>query len=365
MVYILHTGDDEAYIEKYPKKIKSNSCLFLIKEVILKAIKALVSLMILISTNVKAFDYSDDPELFSQQLMEQHQMSSEQTEKWLSKATVQQSIIDAMNRPAEGKPWYQYRDIFLTQKRIDEGVKFWEKHQKTLSLAEKKYGVPAQLIVAIIGVETFYGKNKGSYSVLDALYTLGFHYPQRGQFFRNELAQYFLLAQQQKWQPDIAKGSYAGAMGYGQFIPSSYLEYAVDFDGDGHIDLINNPVDAIGSVANYFAKHGWQKDQPVIVDAHINNWQASRLASRRTELSYSLDELSKKGVFTSASLDPETKVSLLMFEQPKKHQYQMGLHNFYVISRYNHSPLYSLAAFQLSEEINQANKQSIIGAKGR
>jgi len=300
---------------------------------------------------------SADEQEFVDSMVEKYQLDATKMTQWIAMAETKQTIIDAMNRPAEGSlSWTQYSKIFLTKKRLSEGVEFWKKYQKELARAEKTYGVPAEMIVAIIGVETFYGKIKGNYRVLDALYTLGFHYPRRAKFFKSELGHFFRLTEQQNWQPETRIGSYAGAMGYGQFMPSSYISYAVDFDNDGAKDLINNPVDAIGSVAYYFKRYGWKKDQDVIVRARLTNWQASKLSGRSTKTKFTISSLKEKGVVTSSKIAADTKVSLLTFEHESKNEYWMGLHNFYVISRYNRSHMYSMAAYQLSQQLKKAYK---------
>ncbi len=189
----------------------------------------------------------------------------------ISQAKRQQSIIDAMNRPAEKKKqWHEYRNIFLKQKRIDGGVEFWNKHQATLEKVSKDSGVPIEIIVAIIGVETNYGGNMGSYRVIDALYTLAFDYPKRSPFFTKELEKFLVLTEKEKISATETKGSYAGAMGYGQFMPSSYLMYSLDYDNDGSRDLLDNIDDAIASVANYFKAHGWKKDEVVVIQAQTD-----------------------------------------------------------------------------------------------
>jgi len=183
----------------------------------------------------------------------------------LGRAKYQQSIIDAISRPAERRlNWGEYRAIFIEQRRINQAIQFWTEHKETLLRAEDVYGVPPEIVLAIMGVETRFGRITGSYRVLDALSTLGFDYPKRADFFIGQLGDYFRLARQEGVEPGVLKGSYAGAMGYGQFIPSSFLAYAVDFDGDQHRDIWGNPVDAIGSVANYFARHGWRSGEPII-----------------------------------------------------------------------------------------------------
>lgn len=186
-----------------------------------------------------------------------------------------QSILDAISRPAERvKPWKDYRPMFITDARIARGVDFWRQHEAVLARAEQEYGVPAQYIVAIIGVETFFGRNTGNYRVIDALSTLGFDYPPRAEFFRKELREFLLLAREEQLDPLTLKGSYAGAMGLPQFMPSSFRNFAVDFDGDGHINIWNNPDDAIGSVASYFKRHGWVPGEGVVSRAWVDGGRA-------------------------------------------------------------------------------------------
>ncbi|MBL4631129.1 MAG: lytic murein transglycosylase B, partial [Paraglaciecola sp.] len=258
----------------------------------------------------------------------------------------------------EAKPWHQYYPIFLTEKRLTKGLEFWKTHQKTLARAEQETGVPAEIIIAIIGVETFYGTYTGKYSVLDALVTLGFHYPPRATFFRSELAQLFLLAREEKFDITELKGSYAGAMGWGQFISSSYRHYAVDFDGDGVRDLLNNPVDAIGSVANYFKKHHWRPNSDIAFKAQVSGTQYSALLSKKLKYSNQWSQLQDAGVSISAAkLSQDMSVKLFEFKQAKGKEYWVGLPNFYVITRYNHSPLYAMAIFQFSQQLKQGFKQ--------
>ncbi len=300
---------------------------------------------------------SADEQKFVDKMVEKYQLDAVKMTQWIAMAEKKQSIIDAMNRPAEGVlSWKKYSKIFLTERRLKEGLEFWKKYQKDIERAEKKYGVPSEIIVSIIGVETSYGRIKGSYRVLDALYTLGFHYPKRAKFFKSELGHFFRLTEQQGWQPETRIGSYAGAMGYGQFMPSSYISYAVDFDNDGNTDLINNPVDAIGSVANYFKRHGWKKDQEVVVRARLTKWQAAKLSGKSTKTKQLFSDLKNNGVVTSTPIDDDTKVSLMTFDQESKKEYYVGLHNFYVISRYNNSRMYSLAAYQLSQQLKKSFK---------
>ncbi|CAG9297276.1 lytic murein transglycosylase B [Celerinatantimonas diazotrophica] len=289
---------------------------------------------------------------------------SEQTKvplKVLSDAVAQAKqdpgVIKAINRPYEAKPWYRYQKLFVTDSRVEQGVKFWKEHAQTLARAEKTYQVPAQIIVAIIGVETRYGRFMGQYPVLDSLYTLGFHYPRRGKFFSREFASFVKLSHQQGWNLRTIDGSYAGAMGYGQFIPSSYMHYAVDFNKDGKRDIIHNPTDAIGSVANYFHQHHWQYQQPVVEPLDNASKELTNLANRKRETPYQWRELAQKGAISAQQLAPTTPVNVLALKtQADQDGYWLTFHNFYVITRYNTSPLYAMAVYQLSQKLKHAYK---------
>ncbi len=265
------------------------------------------------------------------------------------------SILDAIARPAEKtKPWYEYREIFLTEKRENEGVKFYLEHRDALERAERETGVPAEIVVAIIGVETFYGRITGSYRVIDALSTLAFDYPKRSAFFTDELKNYLILTREQGLDPLEPEGSYAGAMGYGQFMPSSYRSYAVDFDGDGVTDIWNNPVDAIGSVANYFRAHGWRGGAPVISAADVaRNVGEEWFVHSRQDLvpHFTLAQFTKAGVKARDELDPADLAIAMKFELEQGYEYWLGLHNFYVITRYNHSAMYAMSVYQLSRRL--------------
>jgi membrane-bound lytic murein transglycosylase B len=287
-------------------------------------------------------------------MVDKHQFSREVIETTLAKANKSEAILKSIAKPWEAKPWHQYYPIFLTEKRLTKGLAFWQTHQKTLARAEQEFGVPAEIIVAIIGVETFYGSYKGKHSVLDSLVTLGFHYPPRATFFRSELAQLFLLAKEENFDITELKGSYAGAMGWGQFISSSYRHYAVDFDGDGVRDLLNNPVDAIGSVANYFKKHHWKANAEIAFKAKVSGTQYPKLLSKSLKYTHQWSQLQNAGVSISApDLSEHKSVKLFEFKQADNKEYWVGLSNFYVITRYNHSPLYAMAVFQFSQQLKQ------------
>ncbi|WP_028117016.1 lytic murein transglycosylase B [Ferrimonas senticii] len=283
-------------------------------------------------------------------------VSTEVLDNALAQAERQQGIIDAITRPWEAKPWYQYRTIFHTEARLQAGLEFWQQNEQALNDAYAEFGVEPEIVVAIIGVETLYGRHLGKHKVLDALYTLGFHYPPRQTFFRKELGHFLQLASEQGWPLDQPLGSYAGAMGLGQFIPSSYQAYAVDFDGDGKRDLINNRRDAIGSVANYFARHNWQKGQPVEQTVSVSDAAAvESLLWNGKKLSHSASALQQAGIAING--DEGAALGLLKLDSAADAvQYHLVYPNFYSITRYNHSPLYAMAVWQFSQQLKQAKR---------
>lgn len=292
----------------------------------------------------------------------------------LDQASRQDSILNAMARPAEKKlTWGEYRTRFITQKRINAALAFWQANSDSFQRAEQTYGVPAPIILGILGVETFYGRNMGSYRVLDALSTLGFDYPPRSKFFLGELEQFFLLSRDAKLPLATTKGSYAGAIGLAQFMPSSYRAYAVDFDHDGKIDLIHSPADAIGSIANYFVQHGWQKGLPVAALARVNGstWQ-SLFAKADLKPGMTLASAGKQGIAALAcqgnhvptpycfdALPDTTPVAPLQLEGTYGTEYWLTSNNFYAITRYNHSPLYAMTVYQLAVRIAAARAESV------
>lgn len=320
---------------------------------------AVLSAALLLASSVSAIEADADQPQWLEQLSEKFSLSNTELEAAVEQAEYQQGIIDAMTRPAEAKPWSAYRPIFLTEKRLKQGVEFWQEHQELLEKAQQELQVPPQIITAIIGVETFYGAHMGTHKVLDALYTLGFHYPPRGEFFRSEFANYLVLAKEQDWELTEQKGSYAGAMGMGQFIPSSYRHYAVDFDGDGERNLFD-ATDAIGSVANYFHEHHWQLDEDVAYPATVTDTEkAQALLSEERQLTHSWAELAAAGIIVEDELAADTPVKLIELAGAKGPEYWVVRHNFYVITRYNHSPLYAMAVYQLSEQLKQAYENSL------
>jgi membrane-bound lytic murein transglycosylase B len=296
---------------------------------------------------------------FIDEMVTQHGFDRDELVLVFSQAQRREDILELMRKPAEKRlEWYEYRKIFLTRNRIDGGVSFWNNNAQLLEKAEKELGVDAQVIVAIIGVETRYGGNTGRHRVIDALSTLAFDYPPRSEFFRSELEQYLILAREEDIDLLTAKGSYAGAMGYGQFIPSSYRNFAIDFDADGKRDLWNSPADIIGSVANYMKVHGWTLGTTVATRATVTGdaWQA--VLKQGLEPHTPVGELRRAGIVPQTAVPDDSLAALIELQDAHGPEYWLGLNNFYVITRYNHSPLYAMAVYQLSEEIRQAREQA-------
>jgi len=315
--------------------------------------RSLLFLLLALCTALQAKERPPSVERFVQRMVEQHGFERKELETTLARARVRQDIIDKISHPAERTlNWSQYRRIFLTERRIREGAAFMQRNREALQRAEERYGVPAQIVTAIIGVETFYGRIAGKDRVLDALYTLAFHYPKRSAFFLSELEKFLLLAREEKLDPTRPRGSYAGAMGLGQFMPSSYLEYAVDFDGDGKRDIWKNEADAIGSVANYFARHGWKRDFPVTLPAEgVDPARHARFLTEDPRPVFTLGELRRAGIRFDDLINDDLKAALIELETEQGREYWLGLHNFYVITRYNHSPMYAMAVHQLGEAL--------------
>ncbi|MDR0184126.1 lytic murein transglycosylase B [Lysobacter arvi] len=285
-------------------------------------------------------------------------------ESVLARAQIRDSIVAAMSKPAEAKPWRDYRPIFITQSRIDGGRAFLAEHRAELARAEATYGVPAEVIVSIIGVETNYGRNTGSYPVLDALYTLAFAYPRSGDpakldrenrreaFFRGELAQLFALGKETGLDITTLKGSYAGAMGWGQFMPSSYREFAVDGNGDGKRDLFNELDDVFASIANYFVKKGgWQRGGPVTARANAAA-NAQPIEPESLDPLHTMEDLAKRGFRPLTPVaQPGEHATVVMLDGTSGPEYWFGFRNFYAITRYNISKHYAMAVYQLSQAI--------------
>ncbi|WP_435628488.1 lytic murein transglycosylase B [Candidatus Ferrigenium straubiae] len=290
---------------------------------------------------------------FIDEMVARHQFRRDELENVFARAQHNPAVIEAISRPATIKPWPEYRAAFVNPKRIRLGLEFWDKYRQTLRRAEKKYGVPQEIIVAVIGVETLYGQNAGRFLVLDALTTLAFDYPRRADFFRGELENYLLLAREQEFDLLAIRGSYAGAMGIPQFMPGSYRNYAVDFNGNHKIDLLREDSDAIGSVANYLKGYGWIKGEPVAVRARVG--EENCLGEIRTPRS--LAEWVTAGVAPAEGFAPDKSARLVDFTVVGGKEFWLAFNNFEVITRYNNSDFYAMSVFQLAEEIRAARKK--------
>lgn len=285
-------------------------------------------------------------------MVEAHGFERAALTKLIASAEIKTRILEAISTPAERTlEWHEYRKIFLSEERINAGVKFWGEQEKNLTRISKDYGVAPEMIVAIIGVETFFGRITGKHRVIDALSTLAFAYPPRAKFFRKELEQFLLLTREEGVEPGLALGSYAGAMGSPQFIPSSYRAYAVDESADGKRDLWSNWADVIGSVANYFRRHGWRDNEPVVSQATLGAQFAGGQPTRRPKLDSTVGDLSQLGYIFAGELPADAAALAMHLEGQQGKEYWVGFHNFGVITRYNRSILYALAAHQLGQEI--------------
>jgi membrane-bound lytic murein transglycosylase B len=290
---------------------------------------------------------------FINEMVSKYGFQRDELEQLFRQVNYREGIIDLISKPAESKPWDEYRPIFVNDARIQGGVAFWDKHAARLQIAAQAFRVPEEIIVAIIGVETRYGRQQGAYPELDALATLAFEYPSRADFFRDELAQYLLLTREERTDPLSLKGSYAGAMGIPQFMPSSFRRYAVDFDGDGKRDIWNDTDDAIGSVANYFKSFGWKLGDPVATAAKITGDKFKPLmelnfeARRRT-----IAQLREMGVEPAEAMPEDQEAMLFSLDNSDgTSEYWLGFDNFYVITRYNRSLYYAMSVYQLGNAI--------------
>ena len=317
----------------------------------------LVTLFIFASLTACAAKPTVDADIYTDfidKMVSTHQFDRDELTTLLSEATLKPRILEAMSSPAEKRlEWHSYRKIFLKSNRINGGIKFWIENEELLNDASKKYGVPPAIIVAIIGVETRYGGNTGSYRVLDSLTTLGFHFPKRAKFFKSELEHFLLLCREEGFDPREPKGSYAGAMGKSQFISSSYRAYAVDGNNDGKRDLWHSQSDIINSVANYFSRHGWKQSPLITEQTQVNGNKFTSLLNSSLKPKHTLQDLKNNNVNIPDSLPLTTPVKLLELNQKDHSEYWIAYENFYVITRYNHSHLYAMAVYQLGQEIRK------------
>lgn len=314
----------------------------------------LITLSVSAATKNNSFAARPDVQKFIAMMVKNYGFNQKYLVNLFNQVQIQPVIIAGMSTTKEQLPWYKYRDIFITQERVNQGVAFWKKHQKTLTAVSQRDGVDPSVIVAILGVETYYGKNQGTYRVIDSLSTLAFDYPPRAKFFREELKEYLLLTRENNINPLQLKGSYAGAMGQPQFMPSSYRQYAVNFSNNGQKDLANNPDDVIASVSNYFKQHGWQANQPVAMLAQVKGSAYKVIPSNQLKPSTSLQKLQQYGILPAQQIPLATKASFLVLNMPNDtQQYWLGFNNFYVITRYNPRINYAMAVYQLSQAIQQ------------
>ena len=314
-------------------------------------------LLISVSPCVPALQISDYKQLETlfKEVASKTNYTVPQLQALFEQVEIKPRIIETMDRPAESTmTWTRYRKIFLTEKNISNGAEFWRTNADTLARAEEKYGVPPEIIVATLGVETRYGSNTGNYRVIDALATLALEYPRRSKYFSSELKNFLLLTDQHQLDPLAITGSYAGAIGLPQFMPSSYRAYAVDFSNDGYSDLVNSVDDAIGSVASYYHEHGWKSGQPVSWLATDVKSSANKLLVKTRKTDRPLNELLQKGFSLQEKVDPDTRVGLIKLEGDESPEYRVAFDNFFVITRYNTSMLYATAVQVLGEEIKSS-----------
>jgi len=320
---------------------------------------ALLSLSLLAGPGFANGSYAEREEAvsFARGMQEKHGFDSSEMLAALARAQHDPRVIQLI-RPSSSpsvRSWQRYRARFLETRRIESGLAFWQEHEATLQAASERYGVPPEIVVAIIGVETFFGRNTGNFETVSALATLAFDYPPRAALFLRELEQLFLLARDQGRDPFTYYGSYAGAIGYPQFLPSSIRNYAVDFDGSGRIDFDNEPADAIGSVAHYLAQHGWARGEPVAVPALLApETDAQALIDAGIEPALTPEQLANAGV-TPATADPHTAPATLvdLASPGAETEYWLGYRNFYVITRYNKSSFYAMAVFDLARALRE------------
>jgi membrane-bound lytic murein transglycosylase B len=300
-----------------------------------------------------------DVESFIGELVSRHAFDAGELREVFSRAQREDAVLEAMRaQPKQADSWEAYRQLFVNDRHVRAGLEFWREHRAALARAQRQYGVPAEIIVAIIGIETFYGRNTGRWRVIDALATLAFDYPPRAPFFRGELENYLLFARDLQLDVFSVKGSYAGAIGIPQFMPGSYLRYAVDFDGDGRIDLRANAVDAVGSVANFLLRHGWKRGEPVQRPARVYGNGHEALLASGVQPRHTLEELRASGVEVQGGpLPADTRGVLLRLQTPERPtDFRVGLHNFYVLTRYNRSVFYALSVSDLAQQLRAARR---------
>lgn len=288
---------------------------------------------------------------FVARMTREHRFDEAALRQLFGQLTPHEGVVKAVSAPATAKPWHEFRNIFVTPARTNGGVEFWRQNTDLLVRAREAYGVPEEIIVAILGVETIYGRRMGSFRVVDALYTLGFEMTERATFFREEMEQFLLLTRENRLDPLAVKGSFAGAMGVPQFIPTSYRRYAVDFDGDGKINLWDSTADVVGSVASYLREFGWVWGQPITVPARISGTQYAQVLEAGLKPQFTMQQMQAAGVEATEELPADFRAGLFALDAKQGREYWLSFNNFYVITRYNRSKNYAMAVAQLARAI--------------
>jgi len=328
------------------------------KGVLVLAGLALGALLFAGAPTAQALSGHPDVAAFIEDVAVSHGLDRAELQALFARVQYREQVVAAMQRPAERLPWHRYRGLFVSAQQADAGVRYWRTHRPWLDRAADQYGVPPEVIVAIIGIETRYGGVLGRYPVIDSLATLMVGYPRRSDFFRGELEQFLLLSREEGWDPLDIRGSYAGAMGVPQFISSSYRQYAVDFNGDGLRDLIGSHADAIGSVGNYLRIHGWERDQPIAVRVSLaSGTDADGLRGPRFQADTPVAELRERGVRVGQDVPGGLRAGLVALETTEGPEYHLGFGNFYAITRYNHSVLYAMAVTELARDIRRRYRE--------
>jgi membrane-bound lytic murein transglycosylase B len=315
-----------------------------------------IAALLMLAGELNAAEYSSRPDVtqFIDEMAQKHGFVRPELQAVFSRARRQNSVLRAMQAPAESprRSWQAYRSLFLNPQRIEAGARFRAANAEVLARASAMYGVPEEIIAAIIGVETVYGRNVGTYRVIDALATLAFDFPARSEYFRSELEQFLLHAREENLDVFATRGSYAGAIGIPQFMPGTYRRFAVDFDGDGHRDLRGSVADAIGSVANFLKEHGWQTGRPIAARAAVTGDAYRPLLDGGVKPAFRLGDLAAVGVNVTEAVDPDEPCALVELETPgQPAEYWAAFENFFVITRYNRSALYATAVLQLARAL--------------
>ena len=302
--------------------------------------------------NVQVEGLKPEVGTFVARMAREHGFDAVELGRLFAQLEANQTIIRAFNAPATSRPWSYFRKLYVTSSRVERGVEFWDEHAEVLERASNFYGVPEEIIVSIIGVETIYGRYTGKFRIVDALYTLGFEVPRRSQFFQGQFEHFLLLTRENGLDAEEITGSFAGAMGIPQFMPSSYRQYAVDFDGDGRADLLNSVADAVGSVANYLSRFGWEEGEQIVLPAKVSTKETEKLERLGTKPSLTVAQLRSRGVEADGNVADDVDAGFFTLEDEQEGSlYFISLKNFYVITRYNRSNNYAMAVYQLAQEI--------------